>query len=91
MKQMTEQNMINAFGGESMANMRCRHFFEWSYETEKMHKALFEKAKQSVDSGKDVELGAVQVCNLCGYTLEGDAPERCPVCNATRDKFTAFA
>ena len=26
MRQMTEQNMINAFGGESMANMRYRHF-----------------------------------------------------------------
>ncbi|MFW6151465.1 MAG: Rubrerythrin-2, partial [Verrucomicrobiota bacterium] len=26
MKQMTEQNMINAFGGESQANMRYLHF-----------------------------------------------------------------
>lgn len=26
MKQMTEQHMINAFGGESMGNMRYRHF-----------------------------------------------------------------
>lgn len=26
MRQTTEQNMINAFGGESMANMRYRHF-----------------------------------------------------------------
>ena len=26
MKQMTEQHLINAFGGESMANMRYRHF-----------------------------------------------------------------
>lgn len=26
MKEMTEQHMINAFGGESMANMRYLHF-----------------------------------------------------------------
>jgi hypothetical protein len=26
MRQTTEQHMINAFGGESMANMRYRHF-----------------------------------------------------------------
>ena len=26
MKQMTEQNLINAFGGESMAHMRYLHF-----------------------------------------------------------------
>jgi rubrerythrin len=182
MHQMTEQNMINAFGGESMANMRYRHFavqaqkdrfpnvarlftavahaeyihagdhyreirhldggfvansmgafgpgdtaknlglaiagetfevnemyptyievarfqgektaqrsYEWSYETEKMHKALYEKAKKAVDGGKDVQLGPVQVCEVCGYTLEGEAPDVCPVCNAKKDKFTAFA
>lgn len=26
MKQITEQHMVNAFGGESMAHMRYRHF-----------------------------------------------------------------
>jgi len=181
MKKMTEQHLINAFGGESQANMRYLHFankadkekydnvarlfraiahaeyihagdhyrelrhldggfvansmaafgpgdtkknlqlaiagetfeieemypvyievakfqgersaqrsFEWSYSTEKMHKMLFEKALESVNLGKDVELGPVQVCEVCGYTLEGEAPDRCPVCNALKDKFTAF-
>ena len=64
--------------------------FEWSYDTEKMHKDLFEKAKEAVDSGEDVELGPVQVCEVCGYTIEGEAPEKCPLCNALKDKFTAF-
>jgi rubrerythrin len=180
-RQMTEQNMINAFGGESMAHMRYRHFgvraekdglpqvarlfraiahaeyvhagdhyrelrhleaglvansmgafgpedtfknlslaiagetyeieemypafmeiarlqkekgayrsFEWSYETEKMHKALFEKAMDVVRGGQDAVFGAIQVCEVCGYRLEGDAPNECPVCRAARDKFTAF-
>jgi rubrerythrin len=181
MKQITEQHMINAFGGESMANMRYRHFavqaekegysnvarlftavayaeyihagdhyrvlkhlesgylansmgafgpgdtaknlglaidgetfeveemypaymqvadmqgekdayrsFDWSYQTEKEHKALYEKAKAAVDSGKDVDLGPVQVCEVCGYTLEGEAPEKCPVCGAKKEKFSAY-
>ena len=181
MKEMTQQNMINAFGGESMANMRYRHFaeqakkenfphvarlfnaishaeyihagdhyqvishlkdgfvanskgtfgpgdtrknldlsiagetfeieemyptymetakfqeennayrsFEWSYKTEIKHKELFEKARSAVENGKDVDIGEVQVCNVCGYTLEGDAPEPCPVCGAKKEKFTAF-
>ncbi len=64
--------------------------FEWSYGTEKMHKKLYEKALESVNKGKDVELGPIQVCEVCGYTLEGEAPEKCPLCNATRDKFNAF-
>lgn len=180
MKQMTEQNLINAFGGESMAHMRylsfarqagkenypnvarlfeavsysesihaqdhyreLRHLdggfvansmgtfgpgdtlknlklaiagetfeitemypvymevarfqnekeafrsFEWSYQTERMHRKLFEKAKAAVENQKDVQIGSVQVCGVCGYTLEGDAPDPCPVCGVKKENFKA--
>ena len=182
MKQMTEQHLINAFGGESMAHMRYLHFanqaekekypnvarlfraishaeyvhagdhyrelrhldggfvansggtfgpgdtaknlklaiagetfeitemypvyievakyqgekgaqrtFEWSYGTEIKHKELFEKAQKAVDSKQDVKLGPIQVCSVCGYTFDGDAPDECPLCKAKKEKFTAFA
>ena len=30
------------------------------------------------------------VCQVCGYVHEGDAaPEKCPVCGAPAEKFTA--
>ncbi len=181
MKQMTQQNLINAFGGESMAHMRYLHFsntaqkegypnvarlfkaishaeyihagdhykeikhlnggfvansmgafgpgdtyknlglgidgetfeinemyptyiqtakfqeeggavrtFQWSLSTEKEHKRLFEKAKTAVDNNKDVELVDVQVCSVCGYTLEGGAPDKCPICGAKKEKFVTF-
>ncbi|TXT63437.1 MAG: Rubrerythrin-2 [Promethearchaeota archaeon] len=181
MKQMTEQNLINAFGGESMAHMRYLHFantaekegysnvarlfraishaeyihagdhyreidhlndglvansmgafgpgdtlkniqlgidgetfeimemypvyietarfqgengavrtFEWALNTEKEHKKLYEKAKKAVEAGDDVELDSVQVCEVCGFTLEGDAPDKCPICGAKREKFKSF-
>ena len=64
--------------------------FEWAYGTEKMHKQLYEKALDHVNSGKDVKLGPIQVCEVCGYTLEGEAPDKCPLCSASRDKFSAF-
>ena len=32
------------------------------------------------------------VCQVCGYVHEGDsAPEKCPVCNAPAEKFSAQA
>ena len=35
---------------------------------------------------------AKYVCNVCGYTHEGDsAPERCPLCKAPAEKFTKQA
>ncbi|RJX27625.1 MAG: rubrerythrin family protein [Desulfurivibrio sp.] len=69
----------------------ARRSFEWSYATKKMHKALFEQAFAAVDQGRDAELGPVQVCEMCGYTLEGDAPDKCPVCGAKKETFRAFS
>jgi len=182
MKKMTEQHLINAFGGESMAHMRYLHFalqaeredfgniarlfratahaefihagdhfdelshlnggftaqstgvfgpsdtlknlelaiaeetyeveemypsyievaklqgengaqrsFEWALGTERMHKALFEKGRFAIETGRDVELGAINVCGVCGYTVEGGAPDRCPLCGVIRERFTSYA
>ncbi len=65
--------------------------FEWAWGTEKMHRMLFEKAKDAVETGSDVELGPIQVCEICGYTAEGDAPDACPLCGVSKEKFVAFA
>ena len=40
-----------------------------------MHKMLYEKALKSVNLGKDIDLDSVQVCEVCGYPLEGEASE----------------
>ena len=77
---------LQNFRGEKGA----QRSFEWSYGTEKMHKMLYEKALESVNSEKDIDLGPIQVCEVCGYALEGEAPDICPICSALKDKFTAF-
>lgn len=59
-------------------------------EAEKIHASMYEVARQSAVERKDITLGVMQICNVCGYTVEGDAPDKCPVCGATRDKFRAF-
>jgi rubrerythrin len=30
------------------------------------------------------------VCTVCGFTMEGEAPDVCPVCGARHDKFRKF-
>ena len=64
--------------------------FTWALEAEKVHASLFQKAKEAVDGGEDVDLGPIQICGCCGYTVEGDAPERCPICKALRERFRSF-
>ncbi|KKL79881.1 hypothetical protein LCGC14_2010380 [marine sediment metagenome] len=71
---------------EKAAVRSCRY----ALEAEKLHAALYTRAKEAVDAGKDVELAAVQVCSVCGHTVEGDAPDACPICAAVKAKFTAF-
>jgi rubrerythrin len=62
----------------------------YALQAEKIHAAMYQEAKQSVQGGKDVELRTVYICEVCGYTVEGEAPDRCPVCNAPKDRFRAF-
>jgi rubrerythrin len=78
---------VAKFQGERGAELS----FHYAYSAEKIHAAMFQEAKQSVDSGRDIELGPVQICEVCGYTHEGDIPDKCPICNAKRDKFRTFA
>lgn len=65
--------------------------FEWAFGTEKMHKKLFDKAKDAVNNNNDPKLDTIQVCSVCGYTLKGEAPDTCPLCDATKEKFEKFA
>jgi len=67
--------------------VRSTHY---ALEAEKIHADWYEKAKQSVDKGEDVEVGDIQICSVCGHTREGEAPDKCPICGASKDKFRKF-
>jgi rubrerythrin len=74
------------FQGEKGA-VRSTHY---ALEAEKIHETMYGDAKRVVESGSDLTLGTVHICPVCGYTVEGDAPETCPVCSAKRELFKAF-
>lgn len=59
-------------------------------ETEKVHAALYARAKDAVAGGADIAVVPIFVCPVCGYTMEGEAPAQCPVCNAPSSKFLKF-
>ncbi len=63
---------------------------DWALQAEKIHAAMYQKAKQAVEDSKDIELKEVFICELCGYTVEGGAPDRCPICGAPKQKFREF-
>ncbi|MCJ7562369.1 MAG: rubrerythrin family protein [Thermoplasmata archaeon] len=66
---------------------RTMHF---ALETEKIHTNMYQKALDSVNAGKDAEIGDIYVCPVCGFTMEGTVPDYCPVCNAKKESFKKF-
>ena len=62
----------------------------WALEAEKIHAAMYDKAKTAVEVGADVELGRVYVCSVCGWTGEGEPPEECPLCRAKKESLVTF-
>lgn len=61
---------------------------KWALEAEKVHAELYKKALESVESGQDMEPKPIHVCQVCGFTVEGEAPDTCPVCGSPKEKFT---
>jgi len=64
--------------------------FDWAWKAEQTHAALFREAKAVAEAGGDLEIDQVNVCSRCGHTLVGDAPDRCPICNAKKETYRAF-
>ncbi len=62
----------------------------YALEAEKVHEEMYTKAKQTVDQGKDIALGDLYICDVCGFTVEGEAPAVCPVCGAKIERFKKF-
>ncbi len=62
----------------------------YAIEAEKIHSAMYTEAKESVKLGKDIEIGDVFICPVCGFTVSGEVPDSCPVCGASKDKFAKF-
>lgn len=63
---------------------------KWAWEAEKVHAGMYQRAKQSSDMGKDIQIGVIYICEVCGWTGEGEPPERCPLCGAAKEKFRKF-
>ena len=64
--------------------------FDYAIKAEVQHRDLYQRAKQAVDAGGDAQLDDIQVCSFCGHTIEGDAPDKCPVCGSPKKNFVKF-
>lgn len=61
--------------------------FLYANKVEKEHAKLFQEASESIQTGKDLPSSDYFVCQTCGFTIKGEAPEKCPICGSLRDRF----
>jgi rubrerythrin len=83
------KEMYPEFLGDAVkeGNKRAEISFRNAMAVEEIHYGLYSSALDAVKGGKDLPSAAVHVCSVCGNTIFGDVPDRCPVCNAAKDRF----
>ena len=96
----TEENLEAAFENEIKANAEeypklikdaaqeghesALKAFSHARDVESRHAELYKKAINDMVAERET---AYHVCQVCGYISEDEAPDRCPVCGAIKEKF----
>ena len=96
----TRENLEEAIHGESYefqkmypqmiedanaeGNKGALRTFNYANEVEKIHAELYQKTLENLGKNPETDY---YVCQVCGFTAEGEAPDECPVCKAKKQAF----
>jgi rubrerythrin len=72
---------------ESEQQQRAVASFDLANKVEQIHHSLFQTALGKLQEGQVMDEQPFFVCQICGNTVEGTAPEKCPVCGAPSRMF----
>jgi len=83
------QQMYPKFVAEAQAegNNAALASFRNAMAVEEIHHGLYSEALETYTGGSDLAASKIVVCSICGNTIAGDAPDKCPVCGAGADRF----
>ena len=98
----TAANLQAAIGGETyeFAEMyppmldqakrdshKAARMFGYATEAEAVHAKLYAMALEAVKNGKDLSVGEIYLCPVCGHIEFGTPPEKCPICGTLASKY----
>ena len=99
----TRENLVTAINGENHeftemypgfikqarqdGEKEAAKSFDLANQVEEIHHKLYKEILVSLERGEKMELKPFFVCQYCGNTVEGAAPEKCPVCGAPQRMF----
>lgn len=96
----TKENLEEAINGETYEFMKmypqmiedakaegkkaALKSFSFANKVEKIHARLYKKALEILGKNPEVDY---YVCQVCGNTVEGEPPDKCPICGALKKMF----
>jgi rubrerythrin len=102
----TADNLQTAFDGESFEvdemypayqeialaqeNAQAKRSIRFALKAEMDHKRMYGEARERALKGEDIADEPVSVCLICGHTVIGDVPDKCPVCAAAKEYYRTF-
>lgn len=102
----TVENLSTAIDGESYENTEMYPSFNavakaqgekgamlsihYALEAEKIHEKMYGDTKKQVEAGQDRDAFPVYICPVCGFTVIGDPPDKCPVSQTPKEQFVQF-
>jgi len=83
------QSMYPAFikDAEEEGAKGAKWTFDVASKVEEIHHGLYSAALGALEKDEEVPETDYYVCQVCGNTVEGEAPEKCPICGAPKAKF----
>lgn len=69
---------------KSEGNSAAEMSFANANAVEEIHAGLYQKALDNLGSNEATD---IYVCQVCGNTVEGEAPDKCPICGAPKKMF----
>ena len=64
---------------------------KWSFrvasKVEEIHHGLYSAALKALENAEGITETDYYVCQVCGNTVEAEAPEKCPICGAAKAEF----
>jgi rubrerythrin len=63
----------------------------YAFKAEQDHRRMYDEARAAALRGADIPDQPVSVCQICGHTVIGDVPDKCPVCAAGKEYYRTFA
>ena len=73
---------------EKEENKKAINSFDMANKVESIHASLYAKALDNLGNNESVDY---YVCQICGNTVENNAPDKCHVCGAPASKFTKIS